>query len=319
MSLGPHHHNFISQKEKQAEKRTWLVVALTLMTMILEIVMGLWTGSMALLADGWHMGTHAVAMGMAASAYLFARRHAQDPRFTFGTGKINPLAGYTSALLLALAGLWMGYESIHRLFNPVEIDFSLAIWIAVFGLIINVASAFILGHDHDHAHTQESAHESSHVHDAQTQDHNLRAAYLHVLTDALTSVLAIISLTLGLLYGWVVLDPLMGVLGALFILVWGFNLAKDSAKVLVDAEDHSPTQAEIRQLIDDIEDWDVQMTDLHIWRLGTESLGVILSLATDQPEKAEYLRGRIEQLPLIKHLTLEVFPLSQCACADPAQ
>jgi cation diffusion facilitator family transporter len=286
--------------------------------MIVEIIMGLWTGSMALLADGWHMGTHAIAMGMAAYAYMFARRHANDPRFTFGTGKINPLAGYTSALILAIAGAWMGYESILRLVNPVEIEFGLAIWIAVFGLIVNIASAFILGHD-DHDHHPGHSHEE-HAHDAvdkhETQDHNLRAAYLHVITDALTSVLAIISLTLGLLYGWAVLDPIMGILGAIFILIWGFNLAKSSAKVLVDAEDHSQIERAIYEVINTTEEWDAQITDLHIWRLGTESLGAIVSIATDQPEQADFLRAKIEAIPLIKHLTLEIFPLSQCTCSD---
>jgi cation diffusion facilitator family transporter len=235
-----HHHVFLGADHARNEWRTWIVVALTAVMMVGEIVAGLAFGSMALLADGFHMATHAGALAIAALAYLYARRHARDERFTFGTGKLGELAGYSSAMILGVIALMIGFESVVRLTAPVDIRFNEAIAVAVLGLIVNLVSARVLhdggdraGHGHPPAQDYHQHHGHSHCH-RDHRDHNLRAAYLHVLTDALTSVLAIAALLAGRFYGWLWMDPLMGIMGAVVIARWSWGLLKGAAAVLLD-------------------------------------------------------------------------------------
>jgi cation diffusion facilitator family transporter len=263
-----HAHDFGTEAERHAERRTRWVVGLTFVAMLVELAAGWLTGSMALLADAWHMASHVGALGLAAFAYAFARRHAGDARFTFGTGKVTAIAGYTSALLLVGVALWMVWESTQRLFQPVAIHYVQAMAVATLGLAVNLASAWLLDHDHDHPH-HDGDHDHGDHHAHEHVDHNLRAAYLHVLADALTSVLAIVALGGGLLYGWNFLDPLMGLVGATLVGSWAWGLARDSAAALLDAEDHGQAEAEIRRLVATVPDHEV--ADLHVWRVGPAS------------------------------------------------
>jgi len=256
--------------------------------MVVELTAGWLTGSMALLADGWHMGSHAAALSISAFAYYFARQRRGDRRFTFGTGKVSTLAGYSSALLLAAGALWMLVESISRLFDPVAIRYGEAMLVATLGLVVNLASAWLLGHGghtHDHGHGHEHRHRSGHDQGHDHQDHNLRAAYMHVLADALTSVLALVALGLGMAFGWAFLDPMMGIVGATLIARWAWILAADSARVLLDAEDHGEVAAGVRSAIES--DADTQIADLHLWRVGTAGRGCIVSLVTHRPRPVD--------------------------------
>jgi cation diffusion facilitator family transporter len=268
---------------------------------------------MALLADGWHMGSHAAALGLSVFAYRLSRRWATDPRFTFGTGKIPTLAGYTSALLLGLGAFWLMGESLSRFLNPVRIHYSEAIAVATLGLIVNVASAWILGggadhHHHHPGHGHGHGHQDhGHPHAGEHKDHNLRAAYLHVIADALTSLLAIGALSAGMLFGWAFLDPVMGVVGALLIGRWAYGLATDSARSLVDAEDHSETARRVRAMLEAVDD--VQVADLHLWRVGAASHACIVSLVTHDPRPLAFYKGLLEDIPGLDHLTVEV---NQC-------
>ena len=294
-----HTHDFIAAAERSAERRTRWVVALTLAAMVIELTAGWLTGSMALLADGWHMGTHAGALGISAFAYAFARQRRDDERFTFGTGKISTLAGYSSALLLAGGALWMFAESVGRLFEPVPIRYAEAMMVAALGLAVNLASAWLLGgggHEHHHHH--------GHHHDHSHRDHNLRAAYLHVLADALTSVLALLALGFGLAFGWAFLDPMMGIVGAMVVGRWAWGLAMDSAKVLLDAEDHGVVATRVKEAIES--DADAQIADLHLWRVGPAGRACIVSLVTHRPQPVEYYRTLVARVPGIVHLTVEV-------------
>lgn len=295
-----HSHDFGTDAEVRAERRTRWVVALTLATMAVELAAGWLTGSMALLADGWHMASHATALGLAVFAYRFARRHAADARFTFGTGKVTALAGYSSAAFLGAIAAWMAWESVSRLFAPVAIHYAEAMGIAALGLAVNLASAWLLEHDHDHDH--------GHAH----VDHNLRAAYLHVLADALTSLLAIAALGGGMLFGWRFLDPLMGLVGALVVGRWAWGLARDSAGVLLDAEDHGEAEAEIRRIVESEPDHEV--ADLHLWRIGPASRACILSLVTHTPHPVEHYRERLSGVAGIEHLTVEVHRCREAKC-----
>jgi cation diffusion facilitator family transporter len=285
--MDAHRHDFLIQDQGTAERRTRLVVWLTLAMMVVEIGVGTWSRSMALTADGWHMGSHAAALGMAAFAYAFARRHAQDARFTFGTGKVGPLAGYTSAVVLALIALLMAWESVQRLVHPVSVRYTEAILVAVVGLLVNLASALILGHD---------------AHEDHTHDHNLRAAYLHVVADALTSVLAIVALVAGRFKGWTWLDPAMGLVGAAVISRWALGLMVGAGQVLLDAEAVEPLLARIRARV---EASGARVLDLHVWRLGPACQGCILSLACPEGRDAAHYRQLLDDLGLA-HLTVEV-------------
>jgi len=318
LSFWQHRHDFGTAAERHAERRTRWVVGLTFAAMLAELAAGLLTGSIALLADAWHMASHVGALGLAAFAYAFARRHADDTRYTFGTGKVTALAGYSSALLLAGVAFWMVFESIQRLFHPVEVHYAEALAVAVFGLAVNLLSAWLLGHDHTHGHDHGHAHDHDHAHDHADHtrhvhathgrgahvDHNLKAAYVHVIADALTSVLAIVALVGGMLYGWRFLDPLMGLVGAAFVSRWAWGLARDSAGVLLDAEDHGAAAEQVRALIAGLPDHEI--ADLHLWRLGPASRACILSLVTHDPRPVEYYRHLLAGVPGLDHLTVEV-------------
>ncbi|HYN76852.1 MAG TPA: CDF family Co(II)/Ni(II) efflux transporter DmeF [Lamprocystis sp. (in: g-proteobacteria)] len=326
-----HSHDFSTAGQHQAERRTRWVVGLTLATMAVELLAGWLTGSMALLADGWHMGGHAAALGIAAYAYAFARHHGADPRFSFGTGKVSSLAGYTSALLLAAGAVWMLVISLGRLVNPVAIQYGDALLIAVLGLAVNLLSAWLLGHgghhhhSHDHEDQDQDHHHDDHAHPAShqaEQDYNLRAAYLHVVADALTSALAIAALALGMTFGWVVLDPLMGIVGAALISRWAWGLARDSAQVLLDAGDHDTMADQVRTAIES--DADNQVADLHLWRVGPAGRACIVSLVTHAPRPVEHYRALLERVPGLLHVTVEVNHCRERGCggmgptADPA-
>ncbi len=316
LSVWGHAHDFAGAGQRQAEQRTRWVVALTLGAMMVELVAGWLTGSMALLADGWHMGSHAAALGISAFAYAFARRRRDDPRFTFGTGKVPSLAGYTSALLLAGGALWMLVESAGRLVDPVVIRYGDALAVAVFGLAVNLLSAWMLGHggyNHDHDdHHRHDGHDHGDAHHHHGHDHNLRAAYLHVLADALTSLLAIGALSLGMAFGWGFLDPLMGIAGGLLVAHWSWGLARDSAAVLMDAEDHGETARRVRSAIES--DADNEVTDLHVWRVAPAGRACIVSLVTHQPRPVEHYRELVSDVPELLHLTVEV---QHCRKCDP--
>lgn len=304
LSAWQHGHHFGTPAQQQAEQRTRWVVGLTFAAMLVELAAGFLTGSMALFADGWHMASHVGALGIAAYAYRFARRHAGEARYTFGTGKVTALAGYSSALCLGAVSVWMAWESLTRLYAPVQIRYAEAMMVAVIGLVVNLASAWLLDHDHDHHHAHDHGHDPDcHGH----VDHNLRAAYLHVLADALTSVLAIVALGGGMLFGWAFLDPLMGVIGALVVGRWAWGLAQDSASVLLDAEDHGHIAHEIENIITALPDHEI--ADLHLWRIGPASRACILSLVSHAPQPIEFYRQRLTQIHGLDHVTIEI---NQC-------
>lgn len=293
-----HDHAFLGARHGENERRTWLVVGLTATMMVGEIIGGTVYGSMALVADGWHMSTHAGALAIAALAYRYARKHVQDVRFTFGTGKLGELAGYSSALLLAMIALLIGYKSAMRLANPVAISFDEATVIAVVGLAINAASAWLLRDRHPAAHD----HEHDHRH-----DHNLRAAYLHVLADTLTSVLAIMALLTGRFYGWVWMDPMMGIVGALVIAHWSFGLLRSSGAVLLDTVADPRLAAEIKQRLEVGTD---RVSDLHVWRVGPGHAAVIAAIVSDRPEPPDRYKARLSELDGLSHVTIEVHACS---------
>ncbi|HEY6981896.1 CDF family Co(II)/Ni(II) efflux transporter DmeF [Reyranella sp.] len=301
-----HDHVFLGAAHHRNERRTWLVVGLTAAMMVAEIVGGTIFGSMALLADGWHMSTHAGALGIAAFAYRYARNHAHDPRFAFGTGKLGDLAGFTSAIVLALISLLIGYESIGRLFQPVAIHYGEATAIAAVGLAVNLASAWLLGADHDHGHADTHRHphdREDREHHAPHHDHNLRAAYWHVLADALTSVLAIAGLLAARFYGWNWLDPAIGVVGACVIAHWAWRLMRDAGAVLLDAVPNRQLDEAIRERL---EVGDDRIADLHVWRLGPGHHGAIVSLVAHAPEPVAHYKARLDDLPHLSHITVEV-------------
>jgi cation diffusion facilitator family transporter len=301
-----HSHHF-HLKHGHGERSTRQVVVLTLSMMVIEITAGLAFGSMALLADGWHMGTHAVALGITVLAYYFARRHADNPRFSFGTGKVGDLGGFTSAIVLALVALIMAFESVERLANPQPIRFNQAIAVAVVGLMINVISAFWLQekHDHDHGHSHAGAGRGQ-------RDHNLRAAYLHVMADALTSLLAIIALSSGKAFGWVWMDPLMGIAGAAIITKWAWGLLVATGRVLLDRDVDPQVVSEIVERIE--AEADNRVSDIHIWRVGANSLSVILSVVTHHPQPPAHYKRLLEGYPEIEHLTVEVIACEGESC-----
>lgn len=296
-----HEHDFLGASHDAHARRTRWVVALTAVMMVIEIVAGWWTGSMALLADGIHMATHAGALGVAAFAYWFAKRHSGNPRFTFGTGKIGDLAGFASAMVLALFAGGIAIESFQRLLQPANIAYAEAIWIAVLGLAVNLASARLLGadHHHDHGHSRHPHHDHGHAH----ADNNLRSAYLHVLADALTSVMAIVALLAGRYLGWAWMDAAMGLVGAAVIARWSWSLMRDTAAVLVDAEAGPDRYDEVREAI---EDGDSTITDLHIWRVGPGRFAVIVSLVADDPQQPEDYASRLAVHEEYAHVTIEV-------------
>jgi len=296
-----HQHVFLGEGHAESERRTWAVIALCGAMMAAEIGGGLLFGSIALVADGLHMSTHAGALLLAAIAYSYARRHAHDPRFTYGTGKLGDLAGFTSAIVLAMIAVLIGYESIARLFHPVQIHFSQAIPIAILGLLVNLASAWLLGHDdHDHDHHHEGHdHDHHHAH----RDNNMRAAIVHVLADATVSLLVIIGLILAWSFGWLWMDPLAGMIGAAVIVSWSWTLIRDTGAVLLDMAPDRDTMQSIRRAVETAGD---RLTDLHVWRLGPGHLGVIVAVKTDAPRDAAFYRARLAGVPALSHVTIEV-------------
>lgn len=297
IALWSHGHRFGTGAETGAERRTRIVVGLTLATMVAEIAVGLLTNSMALLADGFHMATHAAALGIAAFAYRHARRHADDRRYSFGTGKVGALAGFTSAIILGMVGLLMVWESALRLFSRQEIAFDEALMVAALGLGVNLVSALLLKGSHHHDHHD---HHDHHAH----EDHNLKAAYIHVLADALTSVLAIMALVFGKYAGWWWLDPLMGIVGALVIARWAWGLAVHSGAMLLDIGDDAALEAEVRSAIEG--DADNRVADLHLWRVGPGHWAAIVSVVTGTPRPPAHYHDLLHDVHELSHVTVEV-------------
>jgi cation diffusion facilitator family transporter len=311
-----HSHVFLGSKHDRHERRTWFVVLLTAAMMVAEIVGGTFYGSMAVVADGWHMSTHAGALAIAALAYRFARRHARDPRFTFGTGKVGELAGFSSAIILALIACLIGYESFSRLYSPVAIHFEQATWLAVVGLGVNLASAWLLfdhdhhhggahhdDHHHGHDHAHDHDHEHSHGHDHGGHDSNIRAAYVHVLADAMTSVLAICGLLAGRFYGWVWMDPLMALIGVAVILSWSVGLIRSSGTVVLDMVPDRHLADGVRKRLEVGCD---RVSDLHMWRLGPGHAGLIASVVSDDPQPPAFYKRRLEGIAGLSHIPVEV-------------
>ena len=291
------------------ERRLWIVVAITAVAMLAEIVAGWITGSMALTADGWHMGTHVAALGIAALAYRMARRWSSDSRFTFGTWKIEVLGAYSSALLLAVVALAMAVESARRLVSPEPIDYAPALVVALVGLVVNLASALLLGgHDHGHGHGHGDGHGHAHGPDRDAGhrhgDLNLRSAYLHVVADAFTSVLAIAALAAGLYAGWAWLDPAMGIVGAVVIGWWAKGLIAESSRVLLDREMDSPVVADVRRAIEC--DGDAEIADLHVWRVGRERYACALTIVARAPLEAAQYRARLGPVAAVAHASIEI-------------
>jgi cation diffusion facilitator family transporter len=281
------------------ERNTWRVVALTAVMMVVEITTGWLFNSMALLADGWHMSSHVLALGLTAGAYALARRYAHDSRFAFGTWKIEVLGGYTSAILLGGVALFMAVESVNRLFHPAAIWFDQAIVVAVIGLGVNVASALLLrDHGHHHGHSQGRAHEPGHA------DLNLRAAYLHVLADATTSVLAIIALLGGKFLHWDWLDSIMGLVGAVVVGVWAWGLLRQTSRVLLDREMDAEVVEEIRETLE--ADGETRVSDLHVWRVGRNQFACAVSIVTHEPKEPTFYKSLLRIHEEIVHVTLEV-------------
>lgn len=354
-----HAHNFLGDRHRRHERRTWIVIAITASVMVLEIVAGSLFGSMALLADGWHMSTHAAAMLITALAYRYATRHANDPRFSFGTGKVGDLAAFASAVVLAIVAILIGWESALRLTAPVSIDFNEAMAVAAFGLVVNLVCAWLLRDDHDHLHghghghghgghhghghdhhdhhaeAHGHAHHASHDHDehhahdeadhshshhsghdhghpqaatpttpaARPRDNNLRAAYLHVLTDAMTSVFAILALLGGSLYGFLWLDPVIGIVGAVVVARWSFGLLRDTAGVLLDFTPRAGLPQTIRATL---EEQGAEVTDLHVWQVGPGHHAAVVALRSATPRAPAAYKHELEHIEGLSHVTVEV-------------
>lgn len=300
-----HDHAFGQSARRTGERRTLLVALLTASMMVVEIVAGIAFGSMALLADGLHMASHASALALAVAAYVYARRHAHDRRFTFGTGKVNAFAGYSSAVVLALFALLMVWESGNRLLQPRPIDFDQAILVACLGLAVNLGSMLLLrGEHHHHPAADEDRHDDAHDHHHHATDHNLRGAYLHVLADALTSVLAIAALGAGKMLGWAWLDPVVGILGAAVVSRWAWGLARDSAGVLLDREAPATVQNHVRRAIE--ADGDSKVADLHVWSVGPSGYATALTVVAHRPRSPEEYKAFIPPAARVVHATIEV-------------
>ncbi len=335
LHLWEHTHTFGQDEQRPGERRTLLVIAITCVMMIIEITTGVWFGSMALLADGLHMASHTVALGISAFAYIYARRHAQDARFSFGTGKINALGGFTGAVLLAVFALIMAWESLARMVDPVMIAFDQAIAVAVLGLIVNGVSVLILGQehddhhhphhaghdeplprpghahahdhgmpDHDHRHAIPHDHHNHHDHHDHHGDHNLRAAYLHVLADALTSLLAIFALLAGKFLGLIWMDPLMGVVGALLVARWSWGLLRTTSAVLVDRQGPEEIRTAIRASIENASE--NRVSDLHLWSIGPGIHAAVIAVVTHGVLSPDDIKRRLPAELGLAHVTVEI-------------
>lgn len=296
-----HAHTFGQEHVKEAEKYTIIVICITALTMVLEITTGILFGSMALLADGVHMGTHTLALGIAAFSYYYTRKYANDKRFSFGTGKVNSMGGFSSALLLIVFAFSLIWKSIERLLTPVEILFNQAIVVAAAGLLVNVISAWILSRPH--AANKYSHHDHSGNHVYTHQDHNLKAAYLHVIADALTSVFALVALFTGKIWGFVWMDPLMGILGAIMVSRWAWRLLKETSCILLDFQAPEVIQAIIRNAL---EKYDDRISDLHIWTIGESLYAVNVSIVTNRPQSPAYYKELLSEYKKFAHVTVEV-------------
>ncbi len=314
-------HTFLGEHHSKHERRTWAVVMLTALMMIAEIIGGTLFGSIALVADGWHMATHVAALAIAGFAYVFARRHAQDARFSLGTGKFGELAAFSSAIILGMIALGVAYESILRLGHPVAIHFQEAIPIAALGLCVNLASAWLLrgehhGHAHGHDHAHDHAHDHGNDHDHAGHDHsdhdlaatrhhdiNLRAAYVHVLADALISVSAIVGLSMAWAFGWLFMDPLVGLVGSAVIASWSLGLLRAAGSVLLDTVPDPDLERRIRTLMELNGD---RVCDLHVWQVGPGHLAVMASVVSEAPQAPAVYKDRLAGLAGLSHVTVEV-------------
>lgn len=293
-----HDHTFAQDQRRPGESRTLIVIAITSVMMAVELYAGIKYGSMALLADGLHMASHAVALSITAFAYIYARRNARNSQFSFGTGKVNALGGFTGAILLAIFALFMTVESLGRLLNPVDIIFNQAIFVAVLGLLVNGACVFILGVEgHDHHHNNDHAHHHHH-------DHNLKSAYLHVMADALTSVLAIIALLMAKYFGVVWIDPVMGILGALLVARWSYGLLASTSATLLDRQAPEKLRQKIREATE--ADGDTWVTDLHVWSIGPEIYSAQISVVARNPLTPIEYKARIPEAFRPVHIAIEI-------------
>lgn len=298
-----HSHDYLAVNEK-GERRAGIVLILTTITMVVEIIAGNLLGSMALLADGWHMATHVAAFLITLFAYRYARRHASNPAFSFGTGKVGVLGGFSSAVALAVVAVFMAMESGFRLIEPRAIYFNEAIAVAVVGLVVNLLSAVLL-HDHhgghSHGHDEHHSHGHSQGHGGH-EDHNLKAAYFHVLADALTSVLAIVALSIGKYTGWIWLDAAMGIVGAIIIGRWSWGLVKDTAPILMDKHYDGALKEEI---IERLEEKDTRVFDFHLWRITPNHLALIVGVQAAEPRSPAYYKDLIGEIDGVVHVTVE--------------
>lgn len=309
-----HSHVFLGDAHERNERKTWAVIGICAVMMVAEIVGGLWFGSVALIADGLHMSTHAGALLIAALAYTYSRHYAVDARLTFGIGKLGDLAAFTSAIALAMIALLIGYESVNWLVYPVAIAFNQAIPIAVVGLGVNLLSAFLLRDDHHHAHEPHHDHAHDHQYDDHDhaqghsdvhRDHNLRAAFVHVMADAAVSVLVIVGLVAGRQFGWVWMDPLMGLVATVVILSWSWTLVRSAGAVLLDV---CPDPALAKKIALRLEQGSDRVSDLHLWRLGPGHLAAVISIVTHEPRAPDHYKKRLGGLTGLSHITVEVLP-----------
>lgn len=304
-----HSHQF-NQEKKTSETKTLIVIIVTFAAMVIEIFAGWYFGSMALFSDGWHMMTHATALSISFFAYVFARKMATDKHFVFGTWKIEILGAYTSAIVLGFVGFFILGVSINRIYHPVDISYNQALLVTCFGLIVNVICVLVL-QDHDHHHTHDHhTHEHDHTHHHSTkQDLNLKSAYLHVLADALTSVLAIIALLGAKYYEWIFLDPLMGIVGAVLIFRWTILLIRESASILTGRESNEKLVQQIYKLIET--DGDTQITDIHIWRIAQDNYACIICLVASKPISVSAYKSKLNSIHELDHVTIEVNQYSE--------
>jgi len=296
LSKWQHEHRF-HRADLHGERNTIRVILLTIAMMVIEIVAGLLFGSMALLADGWHMGTHAGALGITVFAYRYARRNADNPDYSFGTGKVGVLGGFSSAIVLLIVALVMGIESLQRILSPVQIQFNAAIGVAILGLLVNIVSVFMLQGGNQHSHGNDADKTNHH-------DHNLRAAYFHVFADAMTSLLAIIALTTGKFFGWVWMDPVMGIVGSLVIVKWSYGLLRDTSTILLDRVANQETASAIRSAIE--ADTDNRVVDIHVWIIGSHQMSVILSIVTHFPKDPQHYKKLLTDFKNLAHVTVEI-------------
>lgn len=305
LELWQHNHDFAVIHEK-GERRTTQVLFMTAITMVVEIIAGVAFGSMALLADGWHMGTHVAAFMITIFAYRYARKHENNPLFSFSTGKVSVLGGFASAIALLVVALVMVVESIERMLNPQDILFNEAIAVATLGLIVNAICAFLLQGHHDQSHDHQHHH----------RDHNLKAAYFHVLADALTSILAIVALLSGKMFGWNWLDATMGIVGALVIARWSYSLLKETSPILLDGSIEENNSAVVKARVES--DSDNRISDLHLWKVGPDDYAVIISLVTHFPKPTEHYKELLKDIHGLSHITIEVNQCMSEPCIVPA-